>query len=647
MWSDNVMNDRKEERMGVEEVRFTRRDFLRGVAAGTAGVAALESVATSAAVAHAGETRSAYDVQGQYTTHRRNQYPEAVRATTPEEFIAAAGDGIIDGGGGVDALGIAPADFMLNVPAWLGEAPIFDGVVDEKSCDVLVIGMGTAGTTCALRLAVEGAKTIVAESQTENEYDNYVCDMTCYNNRLFKEKGVEVDAMKVFEQYMRDYGGHVNQKLVMDFATRGGEAFDFFLEYVPAEYIQKYAHPNNYSGHANYPGVCNGNYSFQGMTNWRDPETNLNMFPFVIRSVQDAFVENGGEIRWGYQGLVLVQGEDGTVTGAVFQDIDGVRHQINAKAVVVATGGYGGNPDMRLDLSDSLRNLAWNHGLDRTVTDNTFSMGRDGSGIRMVMWAGGVFQANRTAGNINSVPGFPFGGMWAAFGGDGKRFMNEHLFNATNGSLDCLPNNWIIANVTDANWETYLTYQGYGHENMNLDDETVLAEVRDEMNAYVTGPDGFDVRYPAHYGFEYETVYAAETLEELADIIGYDEDAKAGFIAEVAHWNEMCAAGKDEDWGVDACRLFPIDTPPYYARFVTTGGIPSGGLEQCDGVCTDNFYRAIDGNREAIPGLYVAGNACGQRHGCNNTQVTAGNTCGGALTSAYICAEVVLGDINA
>ncbi len=636
--------------MSTTSKGFTRRDFLAGTAAGTMGVGSLAALGVCAGDAGAAEgaaeggASKAYDVMSQYTTHRRNMYPDRVRYTDPDEFMAAAGDGIIDGGGGCDPLGITPADFMLNVPAWLGEAPVLDAA-DEEDCDVLVIGLGTAGTVAALRTAVLGAKTIVVEAQTENEYDNYVCDMTCYNNRLFKAKGVEVDPMKVFEQYMRDYGGHCSQKLVRDFATRGGEAFDFFLDYIPEEYVEKYAHPNNFSGHANFPGVCNGNYSFQGMTNWRDPETNLNMFPFVIRFAQDAIVENGGQIRWGYQALALAQGEDGVVSGAVCQDIDGVRHKINAKAVMVATGGYGGNADMRLDLSDSLRNLAWSHGFDRTDVDSTMCMGRDGSGIRMVMWAGGVFQANRTASGINSVPGFPFGGMWPAFGNDGKRFMNEHIFNACNGYLDCLPNNWIIANVTDANWETYLTHQGYGHENMNLDDTAVLAEVRGQMENYVTGPDGFDVRYPAHYGFEYAPVYAAETLEELADIIGYDEEAKASFVAEVAHWNEMCAAGKDEDWGVDPCRLFPIDTPPYYCRFTTTGGKPSGGLEQGDGVCTDNFYRAINGQREVIPGLYVVGNTCGQRRGCNNTQVTAGNTCGSALTTAYIAAEVVVADL--
>lgn len=37
----------------------------------------------------------------------------------------------------------------------------------------------------------------------------------------------------------------------------------------------------------------------------------------------------------------------------------------------------------------------------------------------------------------------------------------------TNGHLDTLPDDQLLVNVTDANWEEYLSYQGYGHETMD------------------------------------------------------------------------------------------------------------------------------------------------------------------------------------
>ena len=102
------------------------------------------------------------------------------------------------------------------------------------------------------------------------------------------------------------------------------------------------------------------------MTQWRDTgtetNTNNNMWPYTVRLLQQKAVEKGCEYIYGAQGLTLVH-ENGKVTGAIFTDIDGKYFQVNADAVIVAAGDFGGNPDMRLDLCDTLRNLAWSYEL--------------------------------------------------------------------------------------------------------------------------------------------------------------------------------------------------------------------------------------------------------------------------------------------
>ena len=50
---------------------------------------------------------------------------------------------------------------------------------------VLVIGAGNAGTVAALRCQEEGANVFLADMQTYDEYDEYACDMACYNSKLF------------------------------------------------------------------------------------------------------------------------------------------------------------------------------------------------------------------------------------------------------------------------------------------------------------------------------------------------------------------------------------------------------------------------------------------------------------------------------
>ena len=70
--------------------------------------------------------------------------------------------------------------------------------------------------------------------------------------------------------------------------------------------------------------------------------------PYTVRLLQQKAVEKGCEYIYGAQGLTLVH-DNGKVTGAIFTDIDGKYFQVNADAVIVAAGDFGGNPDMRLD----------------------------------------------------------------------------------------------------------------------------------------------------------------------------------------------------------------------------------------------------------------------------------------------------------
>ena len=155
---------------------MSRRNFLKGAAAGTMGVAALGALAAcspaapaadaaAAGAAPMAETGESYDVMAQMSALNRNMTEGAVAATSPEDFIVKAGDGALKFAPGGDPLGITPADFMTNVPAWLGEAPVFENVTAADSCDVLVIGAGNAGSVAALRAQEMGASVILAESQ--------------------------------------------------------------------------------------------------------------------------------------------------------------------------------------------------------------------------------------------------------------------------------------------------------------------------------------------------------------------------------------------------------------------------------------------------------------------------------------------------
>ena len=222
--------------------KISRRTFLRGAAAGTMSVAALTALGgcapqgssnagSGAAAAAPNETAGgSYDVMAQMSSLNRNMTEGAVAPATPEEFIVKMGDGALKFAPGGDPLGITPADFMLNKPAWLGDAPEIADIAGTESCDILVIGAGNAGSVAALKAQEMGKKVILAESQTYDEYDEYACDMACYNSKIFLDKGTpEIDPIDIMNEYVRKALGHCNLKIVRDYAFRSGEMLDWMM----------------------------------------------------------------------------------------------------------------------------------------------------------------------------------------------------------------------------------------------------------------------------------------------------------------------------------------------------------------------------------------------------------------------------------
>ena len=100
-------------------------------------------------------------------------------------------------------------------------------------------------------------------------------------------------------------------------------------------------------------------------------------------------------------------------------------------------------------------------------------------------------------------------------------------------------------------------------------------------------------------------VFKADTLEELAEQIGVPADA---LVDEVAKYRGFCASGVDEDFGKDARFLTPIEEGPFYAIF---GKMATDGA--FGGVLVDpemNVYKADKSG--VIPGFYAVGdNASG------------------------------------
>lgn len=102
--------------------------------------------------------------------------------------------------------------------------------------------------------------------------------------------------------------------------------------------------------------------------------------------------------------------------------------------------------------------------------------------------------------------------------------------------------------------------------------------------------------------------HRADTLEELCKEVGLPyEDTKKS----IDRYNELCKKGSDEDFGVEAKLMKPIETGPFYCMVDRLGLAAING-----GFTVDANYQAVDGAGKPIPHLFGAG-------------VCADNVCGG------------------
>ena len=144
--------------------------------------------------------------------------------------------------------------------------------------------------------------------------------------------------------------------------------------------------------------------------------------------------------------------------------------------------------------------------------------------------------------------------------------------------------------------------------------------------------------------FEKGWVKKADTLEELARIMGIDENGLQATINRMAKFSKT---GVDEDFGKGSVLndkyysdhrikpnpcLAPIEKAPFYAVEIWPGDLGTKG-----GLVTNEFAQVLDANNQAIEGLYATGNVTASVMG--NSYPGAGSTLGPAMTFGYVAAK--------
>lgn len=297
------------------------------------------------------------------------------------------------------------------------------------------------------------------------------------------------------------------------------------------------------------------------------PHGGMSVGPHIVDVLRAQAAKDGVAPRVNSRAVQLLLDKDYKIAGAIVQGKHSGYYKVAAKAVVLATGGYGQNKDMIAFYRPTFRNM--------TSSNNVTS---SGDGIRMALNIG----ASMT--DIDWVQAHPTVGL------DSRILISETVRGV--GA--------VMVNVKGARFVNELTTRDRASDAILHQPEKRAWLVFDE-NLYQAAK---MVRGYDHLGM----LKKADTIEELAKICGMDPKT---LKATADSYNKYRKNKKDEAFGRPDMPL-GLEKAPFYAVAVAPGIHHTMG-----GVAITPESEVLDIQSRPIPGLYAAGEVTGGVHGFN------------------------------
>lgn len=533
-------------------------------------------------------------------------------------------------------------------------------IAREYSADVIVVGLGNSGTPAVRSAAESRASVIGIEKMKKEKFWVFGRDVGHINSEFLAARGVSrVDPIEFFNDWMLRSGNRANPELVMQFCKKSGEAFDWYTGPFTQEQMDSIIIEYWPLGR-NFPGEISGQKFWAGTAQFDDK----GMFaPGMVSANQARARKQGAELLFGMDAAKLkgvfslshavlanqkqaekygAESHFGTdaqqlvlkgkrVVGVIAKNDKKQYVRYNAKkGVILAAGDFSANKEMRYDLLPDIVDI-----FEEGEGFKTY--GRNGRGIQMGVWAGGRLEARPLAsmgGNTTVPMGLlsSFGTLWVDE--KGKRYCNENFGDPVfAGFPGAQLKHGVNIVVFDSSIFEDLQYSPPAHLSFWVNNEAAERALRENMAAArEAGPEGHLTGGMPMYASDNLRLYAADSLEKLADYFGFKATAKQNFLHTVKRYNEFCRTGRDEDFGKDPRLLHSLDEPPYYAQPVPSRSMIGTFLVTVGGLLTDRYQNVLDQKKDPIPGLYATGNCCGRRFGLQYSTPVSGVSIGIAIT---------------
>ena len=505
-----------------------------------------------------------------------------VTSTAIKEAAAAA----------LTAAGLNPDDYKTAVE---NNATAEDSTVDA---DVVVVGAGGAGMTAAITAAAEGKTVVILESQSMvggnsvratggmNAGKTVYQDENEFGESAGVEKTLKTAAEKyadnetitalaktVSEQwaaYQANPTGYFDSVELMELDTMiGGKGIN------DPELVETLcANSADAIDWLDEHGITLHNVSSFGGASVKRIHRPVNaegktvsVGSYMIPLLQENCEKAGVKMMLDTTATEILTDANGAAVGVKATGASGETVTVNAKAVVLATGGFGANLDMVVKYKPELKGF---------MTTN--APGIQGQGIEMAEAIGAATVDMDQIQIHPTVEANTAALITEGLRGDGAILINEEgqRFIDEVGTRDVVS----AAEIAQTGSYSWLVV------------DQAMADASSVIQGYIKK--GYTV--------------TGTTYEELGKAMGVDA---AAFAETMDKWNGYVEAKNDPDFGRTSFAN-PLNTAPYYAVKVTAGVHHTMG-----GLKINANTEVLNENGEVIPGLFAAGEVTGGVHGAN------------------------------
>ncbi|WP_239455606.1 FAD-dependent oxidoreductase [Nocardioides gilvus] len=467
----------------------------------------------------------------------------------------------------------------------------------EHDFDVVVVGAGTAGLPCAIHAAQGGAKVLLLDKDPKIGGTLHVTGghMAAAGTRRQAERGIEDSAELHLADIQRITQGTAREDLVTVVAQNAAATIEWLQD-------------RDFPFAPETPRIVYGHEPYEIARTYYGKDEGVSILEVFQAELDRTVAEHDLTVWTASPVTEILQDSEGVATGvSVLRGGDEV--EVTARAVVLATGGYGADAELFQELEGAPLVSA----AARTST---------GDGLHLGMAVGARLQGAGTY-----LP--TFGGLpdpqspGRANWNDRQRLTSERPPREIYVDMD--GKRWVREDEESID-EKERALVGIPDQTFwTIFDDAALALSTGTMNEMIVGlePDAVRAVADTRVG-----VHSASSLDELARKAGIDP---AGLVSTVETYNSYVAAGEDPEFGRTYLPA-PIAQGPFYA--VRNHAIT---LVTFQGLDIDAEFQVRDEAGEVIPGLYAIGEVIGAGATCGNS------FCSGMLTTPALTFGRLLG----